>query len=119
MLLDRSHEESQNVNFVQNHSVATVNSLVLTLLLQLDVTSVEKESVYFFPFHFGVSACIHSAANFDLVYLSPKALRICCVDMYGIGQPAVACCVSVSPGLLWGYRPYGSLSYCIPHTSNF
>ena len=119
MLFDRSHEESQNVNFEPNHSVATVNSLVLTLLLQLDVTSVEKESVYFFPFHFGVSACIHSAANFDLVYLSPKALRICCVDMYGIGQPAVACCVSVSPGLLWGNRPYGSLSYCIPHTSNF
>ena len=83
MLRDRSHEESQNVNFEQNHSVATVNSLVLTLLLQLDVTSVEKESVYFL-FHFGVSACIHSAANFDLVYLSPKALRICCVDMYGI-----------------------------------
>ena len=47
LLLDQSHEESQNVNFEQNHSVATVNSLVLTLLLQLDVTSVEKESVYF------------------------------------------------------------------------
>ena len=66
MLLDRSHEESQKVNFEQNHSVATVNSLVHTLVLQLDVKSVEKESVYFL-FHFGVSACIHTAANFDLV----------------------------------------------------
>ena len=65
MLLDRSHEESQKVNFEQNHSVATVNSLMHTLVLQLDVKSVEKESVYFF--HFGVSACIHTAANFDLV----------------------------------------------------
>ena len=49
MLLDRSHEESQKVNFEQNHSVATVNSLMHTLvLLQLDVKSVEKESVYFY-----------------------------------------------------------------------
>ena len=48
MLLDRSHEESQKVNFEQNHSVATVNSLMHTLVLQLDVKSVEKESVYFY-----------------------------------------------------------------------
>ena len=44
---DRSHEESQNANFEQNHSLATVNSLMHTPVLQMDVKSVEKESVYF------------------------------------------------------------------------
>ena len=63
LLLDRSHEELQNVNFEQNHSVATVNSLMHTLVMQLDVKSVEKESV--FLFHFLV--CWLVAANFDLV----------------------------------------------------
>ena len=47
LLPDRSHEESQNANFEQNNSVATVHSLMHTPVLQMDVKSVEKESVYF------------------------------------------------------------------------
>ena len=66
MLRDRSHEESQNVNFVQNHSVATVNSLMLTPVLLMDVSQL-KMSLCIFYYPFGVSAYIHHAANFEKV----------------------------------------------------
>ena len=107
--------------------MATVNSLMLTPELLMDVKSVEKKSVHRCIFYcsFGVLAFIHHAAKFGVKVYSEKPLRYvwgntlfrsscCCLDasLYVLVSYGLAYLMGHNPIV---YRACPTVRQTVPH----